>query len=102
VLNTLLTPVAGLLVVALVVRTVLAPPSGALRRVGGGSALAVDAGAYVGLGFSVLLVIGLYVSLRREGILPSDGPAEIETIRLDGSGSKTVPFDPRASSGIGT
>jgi hypothetical protein len=88
VLTTLLTPVAALLVLALAVRTLIAPPTGALRRVGGGSGLNVDAGAYVGLGFSAVLAVGLFASLRREGIASADAPAEIETIELArGSGT---------------
>jgi len=86
VLTTLLTPAAFLVVLALVVRTLIAPPDTAIRRVGGSAALNVDAGAYVGLGFSVVLAVGLFVSLRREGIAAGDGPAEIETIKLDVAG----------------
>ncbi len=82
VLTTLLAPVAALLVLALAVRTLIAPPDGAIRRVGG-SALHVDTAAYVGLGFSVVLAVGLFVSLRREGIAAADAPVEIETIKLD-------------------
>jgi phosphoglycerol transferase MdoB-like AlkP superfamily enzyme len=83
VLTTLLAPIAALLLIALAVRTLIAPPSFALRHIGGGSRLGRDAGAYIGVGFSLLLAVGPFVSLRREGILPSDGPGEIETIRLD-------------------
>jgi hypothetical protein len=85
VLTTLLTPVALLLALGIAARTLIAAPGTELRRVGGGVALAADAGAYVGLGLSVVIVIGLYTSLRREGIAPADAPAEIETIKL-GSG----------------
>lgn len=82
VLTTLLSPVAALLVLALAVRIFVATPSAGLRGVGG-SGLNADAGAYVGLGFSVVLAVGLFVSLRREGIAAADAPGEIETIKLD-------------------
>ncbi len=40
------------------------------------------AGAYIGLGLSVAVFAGLYLSLRRDAVAPEDAPASIETLRV--------------------
>jgi hypothetical protein len=66
--------VASLLLIALVVRVVIAPP---------GSAGSVQAGAYAGLGLCAALAGGAYWSLRWDGIRDADGPQEIEVLAVD-------------------
>jgi hypothetical protein len=85
VITTLLAPVSLALVVVLVVRVLLDPPSVHLLQAGGGNVVEARPGAYVALALSVVIFAGLYLSLRREAVAPEDSPAVIETVRLDES-----------------
>ena len=44
--------------------------------------VAAKAGAYLALASTLGIVVGGYASMRREGILPEDGPGEIPTVAL--------------------
>jgi hypothetical protein len=90
VLTTLLTPVSLALVVLLAVRVLLDQPVVVLRR-GAGNALEPRAGAYFALVLSIVILAGLYVSLRREGVAEEDAPREAETITLGRARSGVAP-----------
>jgi hypothetical protein len=79
VIATLLTPVSLVLVVGVAIRVLLDRPSVLLTR-GGGNALEPRVGAYFGLALSVAVFVGLYLSLRREGVAEEDAPASVEAI----------------------
>jgi hypothetical protein len=49
---------------------------------GGGGALQTCAGAYIGLAAAIVITVGAWLSLRRDGVDPGDSPADIETLRL--------------------
>ena len=66
--------------VALINRVVISEP-------GGYSDVTQRQGAFVGLFSAMVLLAGAYRSLRLDGILPEDGPGEIETLRLDRAAS---------------
>jgi hypothetical protein len=76
-----LTPLALLLVLALIVRVLISVPSVQLPG-SAASTLARCAGAYVGLASAVVILIGAWLSLRRDGVDPGDSPALIETLPL--------------------
>jgi hypothetical protein len=76
-----LTPLALLLVVALVVRVLISTPSVQLPA-GGGGALQTCTAAYIGLAAAILITAGAWLSLRRDGIDPGDSPADVETVQL--------------------
>lgn len=44
------------------------------------------AGAWLGLLSACLIVIGSFLSMRQEGILPADGPQDIPVVQLRGGG----------------
>ncbi len=72
VLLTLLLPVALLVFLLLAVRVLLDTPGDASAR----------AGAYVALALSLGLVVGVYGSLRREGVAEADSAAEVQAISV--------------------
>jgi hypothetical protein len=78
--TTLLAPVALVLLVTLGVRVLFDQPNVALS--GGGNALEARPGAYLALGLSLVICVGLYLSLRREGIATEDAPSAIETLDI--------------------
>ncbi len=80
VVTTLLTPVALVLMVVLALRVLFDQPS--VPMSGGGNALEARPGAYFALLLSIVISVGAYLSLRREGVAPEDAPAEIETLDL--------------------
>jgi ABC-type sulfate transport system permease subunit len=82
VVTTLLLPFSLALVVALVIRVVISPPSVHLAQAGGGNVISAQPGAYVGLVLSVVIFAGTYAALRREGVPTADSPAEIESLPL--------------------
>jgi hypothetical protein len=82
VVTTLLLPVAFALVVALLIRVLLDPPSVHLVQAGGANVIEARPGAYIGLLLSLVILAGTYASLRRDGIREADAPAEIETMRV--------------------
>lgn len=81
VLTTLLLPVAGVLTLLVAWRGLLDPPTITVStRSGGQHALSQGAGSYAGLGLSLLMTIGLYLSLRREGV--GAAAPEVETLTI--------------------
>jgi hypothetical protein len=76
-----LTPLALLLVLALVVRVLISVPTVQLPG-SAASPLERCDGAYLGLASAVVILIGAWLSLRRDGVDPSDSPASIETLPL--------------------
>ena len=82
--TTLLTPVALLLLVVLAVRVLFDEPNVPLSR--GGNALEARTGAYLALALSLVICVGLYLSLRREGTAPEDAPPGVETVDLPEGG----------------
>lgn len=82
VVTTLLLPLSLALVIALVIRVLISPPSVNLTQAGGGNVISAQPGAYVGLVLSVVVLAGTYASLRREGVPAADAPAQIETLAL--------------------
>ncbi len=85
VITTMLAPVSLALIVVLAVRVLLDPPSVHLLQAGGANVVEARPGAYVGLALSVVIFVGLYLSLRREAVAPEDSPAVIEVVRIDES-----------------
>ncbi len=76
------TVVSALLVVALIYRVLIEPPSVLLAGAAGVDTIETKIGAYLGLALSVALLAGGYLSLREDGIAAGDAPQEIETLRL--------------------
>lgn len=91
VVTTLLMPFALALVVALLIRVLLDPPSVHLAQAGGANVIEARAGAYIGLLLSVAILCGSYASLRRDGVAPIDAPTEIETLALGEPRGTTEP-----------
>lgn len=85
VVTTLLVPVSLVLVVVVAIRVLLDQPSVHLLQAGGANVLEARPGAYAGLGLSVVISAGAYLSLRREGVAPEDSPAMFETLRVGDS-----------------
>jgi hypothetical protein len=71
-----------LLVVALLIRVVFAPPSILISGAPGVRAIESEFGAYLGLALSLVLAAGCYLSLRRDGVAALDGPEQIELLQL--------------------
>ncbi len=82
VLTTLLLPVSLALVILLAIRTLLDTPSVHLLQAGGANALHTEAGAYVALGLSVAILVGLHAAVRHEGTAETDSPTPVETVPL--------------------
>jgi len=76
-----LAPLSVLLSVALVVRVFISLPGVQLPG-GEGGELQVCSGAYVGLVAALVVAAGTWLSLRRDGVDPSDAPERIETLPL--------------------
>ena len=89
VVTTLLAPVALGLVVLLAIRVLVDRPGLAMSHAGGAGGIGARSGAYVGLGLSVLIALGTYVSLRREGVAPSDSPSLVETLSIEPSSAQS-------------
>jgi len=83
--TTLLVPVSLALVVVLAIRVLLDQPSVHLLQAGSANVLEARPGAYAGLGMSVVIAVGAYLALRREGVAPQDSPAMFETLRVEDS-----------------
>jgi hypothetical protein len=60
------------------------------------------AGAYLGLISSLAILYGGFASLRQEGTLPSDGPAEIPTVSSHGGAGAAAQGIPTAGPQTGT
>ncbi len=84
VVTTLLAPVSLALVVILAVRVLLDQPSVPLT--GGGNALEARPGAYFALVLGTALFVGLFMSLRRDGVADEDAPPAIELLRVGDRG----------------
>jgi hypothetical protein len=82
VLTTLLAPVSLAQAILVAIRVLIDQPSVHLLQAGGANAVEVRPGAYVGLALSVVIFVGIYLSLRREGVAPEDSPALIETLSV--------------------
>ncbi len=80
VVTTLLAPVSLALVVLLAVRVLLDQPSVPLA--GGGSAIEARPGAYFAVILSSAIFVGVYLSLRREGVAAEDAPTEMEVLAV--------------------
>jgi hypothetical protein len=91
VLTTMLLPFSLALVVALLIRVLLDPPSVHLAPAGGANVIEARPGAYVGLLLSAVILGATYASLRRDGIAEADGPAEIVTISVGEPSSTSEP-----------
>jgi hypothetical protein len=76
-----LAPLALLLTLALVVRVFIAVPSVQLPA-GSGGGLQTCAGAYIGLAAALVITLGAWLALRRDGVDAADSPGEIETVPL--------------------
>ena len=83
--TTLLVPVSLALVVVLAIRVLLDQPSVHLQQADGANVLAARPGAYAGLVLSLVVAVGAFLSLRREGVAPEDSPAMFETLRVEDS-----------------
>lgn len=81
-LTTLLAPVSLLLFLWIAVRVLIDQPSVHLLQSGGANALQVEPGAYVALALSAVVMVGIYVAFRHEGVPAADSPALIETFRV--------------------
>jgi hypothetical protein len=82
--TTLLAPLSLALVVVLGVRVLIDQPSVPLS--GGGSALEARPGGYFAVALSVAIFVGLYLSLRREGIADEDAPTQVEVLSVSDRG----------------
>jgi hypothetical protein len=76
-----LTPFSLALTVVLVVKVLIAVPSVQLPA-SSGAGLVSRPGAYIGLAAALAITVGVWLSLRRDGVDPADSPAEIETVPL--------------------
>jgi hypothetical protein len=85
VITTLLVPVSLALVVVLAIRVLLDQPSVRLLQAGGANVLEARPGAYAGLVLSVVVAVGAWLSLRRDGVAPEDSRAVLETLRVEES-----------------
>jgi hypothetical protein len=75
-----LVTVLGLLTVLVLIYRVL------INEPGSDAVIEQKAGAFVGLGSAIAIVIGGYLSMRDEGIADKDAPGEIETVGLGQAG----------------
>jgi hypothetical protein len=75
---------ALILVVGLIVRVLIDPPSVTLPGSGAGNAIEPELGAYLGLALAILAALAAYASLRLDGVAEADGPQWIETLPLEG------------------
>jgi hypothetical protein len=91
VVTTMLLPFSLALVVALLIRVVLDPPSVHLAQAGGAIVIEARPGAYIGLLMSVVILAGTYASLRHDGVSEADAPAEIETVSVGEPRSTPAP-----------
>ncbi|MBV8952871.1 MAG: hypothetical protein JO153_22130 [Solirubrobacterales bacterium] len=76
-LSVVVTVLGLLCTLALIYRVLINPP---------GADVDQKVGAYVGLISAAAIACGGWLSLRQEGILVEDGPAEIETVQLKNAG----------------
>jgi hypothetical protein len=89
VITTLLLPVSFAQAVLVAVRVLADGPSVHLVQAGGANVIDTQLGAYAGLGLSIMVFAGVYLSLRREGVAPQDSPARIETLSVGDSSSES-------------
>lgn len=85
VMTTLLLPVSFVQAVLVAVRVLVDGPSVHLVQAGGANVIDARAGAYVGLGLSIVVFVGVYLSLRRDTVAAEDSPARIETLGVEDS-----------------
>lgn len=83
--------VLGLVATVVILLRILDPPAASGLPSGFGSLApelqpTLKLGAWVGLVSAIGITAGSYLSMREEGIRESDGPGEIETVTLMGSG----------------
>lgn len=78
-------PVALAVVIAIALRLTVDLPSIGLGSGGTNPAIRVAWGGYAGLSLSLLMVVGVYLSLRREGVAPGDSPGAIEVLDVSGT-----------------
>lgn len=83
VIATLLLPVSFIQAVLVAIRVLLDAPSVHLVQAGGANVIEARPGAYIGLALSVLVFVGVYLSLRRDGVASEDSTPVIETLRID-------------------
>jgi hypothetical protein len=69
-MSVIVTVLALLTVLWLIYRVVISPPPD--ERIS----------AWLGLASACLILVGAFLSMRREGILPADGPQEIPLVTL--------------------
>jgi hypothetical protein len=79
-LATLQLPLSVVLVVLIGVRVLFVRPSAVLAGGHTATSLHVLPAAYIGLALALLILAGVYRSLRREGVAPADARTEIETV----------------------
>lgn len=77
-----LAPFSLLLFVWLAVRVLLLPPKLHVGIGATGNVLVGKPAAYIAVVLSLLILVGVWASLRREGIDPADAPRQIETFPL--------------------
>jgi hypothetical protein len=77
-----LAPFSLLLFVWLVCRVLIFPPQRDLGIGSHGNDIVGKPAAYVAVVLSLIVVIGVWMSLRREGVDPADAPRQIETFPL--------------------
>ena len=85
VIATLLLPVSCAQVVLVAIRVFLDAPSVHLVQAGGANVITAQPGAYLGIGLSLMVLAGVYLSLRRAGVPAEDAPARLETLRIAAS-----------------
>lgn len=75
-------PLSLVLLIWLIVRVLIFPPSMNMPLGGTGNALTARPGAYIAVALAAAIVLGVLISLRRDGVDPADTPAQIETFQL--------------------
>jgi hypothetical protein len=80
-------PLAAWLLIGLAISVLLDPPGvvGLPAFLVAKVPLHTYAGAYIGVFLSLVIAVGIYVSLRRDGVAVGDSPAGIETLDVAGT-----------------
>jgi hypothetical protein len=88
-ITTLLLPISFVQTILVAIRVLLDRPSVRLAQAGGANVIGARPGAYIGLGLSVLVFAGVYLSLRRDGVAAEDAPSEIERLSVEDSSTQS-------------
>jgi hypothetical protein len=80
-------PLSVLLVICLLLRVVFVHPAVLIPGAPGVNPIESLYGGYLGLALSIVIAVGAYMSLRRDGIAVADAPERVEILRLKQSGT---------------